>query len=190
MLEVEQADVDLRLREVAEASADIVPEGPLPISFHNGMAVRSGFLTAIIVWLLIILPVGGMIGMAIKIFMLLGGGSLAVILYTRRTGEMLSVTAGARMGWITGVMFYSIWILFFTATLVVLQDQGGLLEAYKKQLQDSQAPAATIQQLSEIMQSPAVFGTLMVATLVIVFMIFTLSMTVGGALAAKAMERK
>ena len=103
---------------------------------------------------------------------------------------MLTVAAGARLGWITGVLFYVIWILFFTVTLLVLQDQGGLLEAYKKQLQDANAPADTVRQITEIMQSPEVFGAMMVLMLGLVFIAFTLPMILGGAVAAKALERE
>lgn len=165
------------------------PTGPAPISFHNANAVRAGFFTAIIIWVLMIIPIGGVPGMLLKLFVLLGGGFLAVIFYSRRTGQQLSVAAGARLGWITGVMFYVIWILFFTVTILVLQDQGGLMEAYKKQLQETNAPADTVKQITEIMQSPEVFGAMMIMMLAMVFVAFTLPMILGGAAAAKALER-
>lgn len=174
------------LRAIAAAP---LPEGPAPISFHNANAVRAGFFTAIVIWLLMVIPIGGMAGMFLKLFVLLGGGFIAVLFYSRRTGQVLSVAAGARLGWITGVLFYVIWILFFTVTLLVLQDQGGLVEAYKKQLQDANAPAETIQQITEIMQSPEVFGAVMLLMLAMVFAAFTLPMILGGAVAAKALER-
>jgi hypothetical protein len=87
------------------------------------------------------------------------------------------------------VLFYVIWILFFTLTILVLQEQGGLLEAYKKQLEDSNANADTVRQLTEIMQSPEVFATMIVLMLAMVFVAFTLPMILGGAAAAKALER-
>ena len=126
------------LRAIAAAAAPA--EAPAAISFHNANAVRAGFFTAIIIWVLMIIPLGGLAGIFLKIFVLLGGGFLAVVFYSRRTGQLLTVAAGARLGWITGVLFYVIWVLFFTVTIVVLQDQGGLLEAYKKQLQEANAP--------------------------------------------------
>jgi ABC-type Na+ efflux pump permease subunit len=75
-------------------------------------------------------------------------------------------------------------------TILVLQDQGGLLEAYKKQLQDSNAPAETVKQITEIMQSPEVFGAMMILMLAMVFVAFTLPMILGGAAAAKALGRE
>ena len=66
----------------------------------------------------------------------------------------------------------------------------GLLEAYKKQLEESNAPADTIRQITEIMQSPEVFGAVMVLMLGMVFVAFTLPMILGGAVAAKALERE
>lgn len=177
------------LRALA-ASAPTVPETNLAvISFHNAPAVRSAFITAVLIWVLMIIPIGGVAGLLLKGFVLLGGGFIAVIYYTRRTGQLLTVAAGARLGWITGVLFYAIWMIFFTITILVLQDQGGLLEAYKKQLQESNASAETIQQITEIMQSPDVFAAMMVLMLAMVFVAFTLPMILGGAAAAKALER-
>ena len=175
------------LRAIAAAAAPA--EAPAAISFHNANAVRAGFFTAIIIWVLMIIPLGGLAGIFLKIFVLLGGGFLAVVFYSRRTGQLLTVAAGARLGWITGVLFYVIWMLFFTVTILVLQDQGGLLEAYKKQLQDSNAPAGTINQITEIMQTPEVFGAMMLLMLGVMFVAFTLPMILGGAAAAKALER-
>lgn len=183
---IEHSADDLR----AIASAAATAEAPTAISFHNANAVSTGFITAIIIWVLMIIPLGGVAGMLLKVFVLLGGGFLAVIFYTRRTGQMLTVAAGARLGWITGVLFYVIWMLFFTVTILVLQDQGGLLEAYKKQLQESNAPADTIKQITEIMQSPEVFGAMMLLMLGVMFVAFTLPMILGGAVAAKALERE
>ncbi|MBI2688674.1 MAG: hypothetical protein HYX27_20415 [Acidobacteria bacterium] len=176
------------LRALATEAQAAPATGPAPISFHNANAVRAGFVAAIIIWLLMIIPIGGVAGMFLKLFVLLGGGSLAVFFYSKRTGQVLSVSAGARLGWITGVLFYVIWILFFTVTIIVLQDQGGIIEAYRKQLQESNAPADTVKQLTEIMQSPEAFGALIVMMLAMVFVAFTLPMILGGAVAAKALE--
>lgn len=179
------------LRAIASGANLGVLESPGVINFRNANAVRVGFFTAIIIWVLMVIPVGGMAGMFLKLFVLLGGGFLAVIFYSKRTGQMLSVSAGARLGWITGVLFYVIWILFFTVTIVVLQSQGGsLLDAYKKQLEESNAPADSIRQITEIMQSPEMFGAVMALMLVLVFVAFTLPMILGGAVAAKALERE
>ncbi|MBM3788107.1 MAG: hypothetical protein FJW30_27505 [Acidobacteria bacterium] len=173
--------------------AEPTPAGqatPAGISFHNANAVRAGFFTAIIVWVLIVLPVGGPLGMLLKLLLLGAGGFLAVIFYTRRTGEILSVASGARLGWITGVLFYVIWILFFTVTLVVVQQEGGgLIEAYRKQLVEAQTPAETMKQMMELMNSPGIFATAIIMMLVLFFAIFTLPMIVGGAVAAKMLER-
>lgn len=177
------------LRAIVSAAPAVIPETPALISFANADAVRAGFYTAIIIWVLMILPVGGAPGLTLKLAVLLGGGFLAVIFYSRRTGQILTVAAGARLGWITGVLFYVIWMLFFTATILLLRDQGGLLEAYKKQLQESNAPADTIKQITEIMQSPEAFGAAMVLMLGVMFIAFTLPMILGGAAAAKALKR-
>ena len=75
------------------------------------------------------------------------------------------------------------------ATGDVLQEPGGWAEVYRKQLEESKAPAETLQQMNEIMQSPEMLGMMMVLVLLIFFVLITLPMVVGGAVAAKAMER-
>lgn len=165
-----------------------MPEPASVITFHNANAVRAGFLTAVLIWILMIIPLDGVPGLLLKLFVLISGGFIAVVVYTRRTGQVLSVAAGARMGWITGVLFYVIWILFFTAILV-LREQGDLMDAYKKQLQDSNASAETVRQVTEIMQSPEVFSAMIVLMLAMVFVAFTLPMIVGGAAAAKTLTK-
>jgi ABC-type sugar transport system permease subunit len=134
-------------------------------------------------------PIGGPIGILFRLFILLAGGFVSVYFYNKRTGETLTVTAGARMGWITGVVFYVIWMVFFTITLILLQSEGGLLKAYQEQLKESAAPQAGVEQLMEIMKSPEMFATMLVVTLGVVFFVFTLSMIAGGALAAKILPR-
>jgi hypothetical protein len=166
------------------------PDGPAAISFHNSRAVSAAFYTAIVIWVLMIIPLGGVAGLILKLFVLLGGGFLAVLFYSRRTGQLLSVAAGARLGWITGVLFYAIWMLFFTVTILVIEDQGGLAGVYRKQLQEANYPADTVQQMTEIMQSPEAFGALIVVMLIVVFVAFTLPMILGGAAAAKALGRE
>jgi hypothetical protein len=177
------------VRAAAEATLGAAAMGPAPISFHNGHAVRTAFLSALLVWMLMIVPIGGPIGILFRLFILLAGGFVSVYFYNKRTGETLTVTAGARMGWITGVVFYVIWMVFFTITLILLQSEGGLLKAYQEQLKESAAPQAGVEQLMEIMKSPEMFATMLVVTLGVVFFVFTLSMIAGGALAAKILPR-
>jgi len=89
----------------------IAPQTPLvqvsgEISFHNRLAVRIGFIAAMgavmisvfpIPWPLVRLPVA-----------FLAAGFLAVYLYSRRTGQTLSIRSGARMGWITGIFSFTL----------------------------------------------------------------------------------
>ncbi|MBL8239077.1 MAG: zinc ribbon domain-containing protein [Bryobacterales bacterium] len=165
------------------------PESLAHISFHNTRAVSAAFYTAILIWILMVIPLGGLAGFLLKMFVLLGGGSLAVIFYSRRTGQILSVAAGARLGWITGVLFYVIWMLFFTVTIVAVQEQGGLIELSRKQLKEANYPADSVQQMTEIMNSPEAFGVFIVIMLIVMFIMVTLPMILGGAAAAKAMGR-
>lgn len=189
-------DADLRelalaseVKAAAEAAFADVAGAPAPINFRNTHAVRTAFLSALLIWMLMIVPLGGAAGILFRLAILLGGGFLSVYFYNRRTGGFVSVAGGARLGWITGVVFYLIWIVFFTVTLLALQSEGGLVEAYRQQLESSSAPQAGVEQVMEIMKSPEMFAAMLLVTLGLVFFVFTLSMIAGGALAAKILPR-
>lgn len=178
------------VEDTAPVKAAAIPDPHPRIDFKNAHAVRAAFLTALLIWLLVNIPLGGAAGILLKLGVLVAGGFLAVVLYCRRTGEMLSVASGARLGWITGVVFYAIWILFFTVAILAVQQQGSLMELWQKQLEESNAPAATIQQINEFVRSPEVFGVMIIIMLGVFFLLFTLPMIVGGAVAAKMLDRE
>ena len=178
------------LRAMAAASAAATPSTPAAIGFHNANAVRAGFITAIILWMIMTIPIGGWAEIVVKGFVLLGGGFLAVLFYSRGTGQVLSALAGARLGWVTGVLFYVIWIIYTTVKVVIEQSRGSLSESLLKQLHESKAPAESIRQMTDIMQSPGSYSTLILLSLAMVFVAFTLPLIVSGAVAAKALERE
>jgi hypothetical protein len=171
------------------SAATAKPAGPLPISFRNPLAVRTASLTALLVWLLITIPIGGAFGLLLRLFLLAGGGFLSVVLYARWTGEPLSILSGARLGWITGVLFFVLAILYFTIHLVEQQQNGGILEAWRQQLKESNTPQQDAEELMRILDAPGALPVFMLLTLAIMFGFFTLPMIAGGALAAKMLER-
>src|SRR3984957_8547658 len=82
------------------------------IGFHNGLAVRIGFVAAIGAVLIAMLPVPlPFVRLPIAF---VAAGFLAVFLYSRRTGQTLSIRNGARMGWITGIFSFTAVTIFFT----------------------------------------------------------------------------
>ncbi len=166
-----------------EIVVQVAPTGPAEINFHNGIAVRVGFLAAAIVQLLMTLSVvAGPIMMPV---VLCGGGYYAVFLYRRRTGAGLTVANGARMGWITGVFTFVITTVFFTLGVAVLAGSDELMKAYKDSAAGLGMPPDAANQLQKVMNDPATFGLSIVFTLILQFFLLTVLCSVGGALCAK-----
>ena len=102
------------------------PPPPLPVNFHNPIAVRIAFLVSLVTALLSWLPL-------LNLVMWAGAGFFAVFLYRRRTGYLLTVRAGVQMGWITGVMSFAVTIVFFTATILPTALSGGVGALFQAQ---------------------------------------------------------
>src|ERR1035438_9100199 len=79
--------------DVPPPSAPPRPE-PLPLNFHNPIAVRIAALVALSGTALFFLPYLNWFA----------AGFFAVFFYRRRTGRPLNLESGVRMGWMTGVI--------------------------------------------------------------------------------------
>ena len=113
-------------------------------------------------------------------------GFFSVYLYRRRTGHLLDVASGLRMGWVTGVLTSAILTVLITLTFVLVAlRSGGLARFYQEQLRTMQWDESTIQQAVKALNSPAVLATSIISFLLFVFAIVTFFCTAGGALGAK-----
>jgi hypothetical protein len=141
---------------------------PVPLNFHNRAAVRIAFLVSGLATLLSFLPY-------LNWFL---GGFLAVFLYRRRTGQLLNLESGVRMGWITGLLTFAIMTLLLAFSLVTLQAVGGIA-AFQTEFKGMVDPRV-IESFKQL-QSPQELAKLLVQ-----FFVFTtlLSMA-GGALGVK-----
>lgn len=185
-----QVDGLAALRQPVAAEAEPPQPAPpsrlLEVNFHNPVAVRTGLLTALIASLTNSLPI------PIPGWLLLsqcGAGFLAVYLYGRRTGQPLSVLSGARMGWITGIFSFMIGIVFFTLSILVIMNQGGLAAFFRENMQGRMASSADLDRLVDAMQEPTGLAVVIVLMLVLLFVLFTVFPTLGGALGAKVLQR-
>jgi hypothetical protein len=111
-----------------------------------------------------------------------GSGYFAVWLYNRRTGQRLSVTSGARLGWITGVFSFVILMVILTVTVLVIG-----LDAYLAMVRDNLSAAAATQPNLKVPPSGTLPG--MFLFLVTAFAIFTVAASIGGAFGAKVLEK-
>src|ERR1017187_10361537 len=82
---------------------------PLPLNFRNPIAVRIALMAAVGATLLNFL---------VPILNWPAAGFFAVFLYCRKTGTRLDVSAGVKIGWITGLLTYGFAAIVFAATLI------------------------------------------------------------------------
>jgi hypothetical protein len=162
------------------------PPAPLPaeISFHNRLAVRVAFIAALSSVFLFLVPVPFPVIRLLLPF--LAGGFFAVFLYSRRSGQALSIRGGARMGWITGVFSFTMISVVFAFAMVEISNQGGLAKFVQSQLPANDARAEFAQTLND----PAMLGVLMLLSLGMLFVVLTALPVIGGALGAKVLEKE
>jgi hypothetical protein len=145
------------------------------MNFRNPVALRIAFtaatLAALLSWVPILDPI-----------LWLGAGYFSVFFYRRRTGHLLNLAAGLRMGWITGVMMFAILALLFTAFVIALNTSGSMemLQAYFKNASDPR-----LQEGLKMLQS----GSGVAIFLMQLFLFITCLSMVGGALGAKLVGR-
>ena len=155
------------------------------IGFHNRLAVRIGFITALSAVLLFLFPLPfPFIRLTV---VLLAAGFLAVFLYTRRTGQMLTIRSGVRMGWITGIFSFVLISVLMTAALVAISSQGGLASYLKSQFPANDARSDT---LAQALSDPATLAGGMIFALLMLFVVLTALPMIGGALGAKVLAKE
>jgi len=158
---------------------------PLEISFHNRLAVRISFLAALAAVLTFLFPLPFPAPRLMAAF--LAAGFLSVFLYTRRTGQPLSIRSGARMGWITGIFSFALLSTLLTAALVAISNQGGLVKFFKEQLP---ANDARTQTLAQALDDPVNLAGGMLFALILMFIVLTTLPMIGGALGAKVFAKE
>lgn len=168
--------------EVEPAPAP-VPEGPATppeIGFNNGLAVRVCLLAAALALALSSIPVSPWL----PLILMLAAGAFSVYLYRRRTGQALSVRAGLRMGWMTGVLGFVISMVLMTIALALLPAST---EALHRALREqSGLPEEMIERALEITRNPVQ----LLLSLLLGFFTFSLTAAAGGALGARLLDRR
>lgn len=112
-------------------------------------------------------------------------GFLSVYIYRRRTGQLLTVDNGLRMGWITGLLGSTIASVLFTVSVVALNNQGGIAEMLQAQARKMPGNEANMQEAIKMMESPSGLAVFVIMALLFLFLIITFLCTAGGALGAK-----
>ena len=154
-----------------------------PIGFRNGAAVRAGLIAGISGFILLILS-GQLRLPAVTFLSLVAAGFWAVFLYERRTGEKLSMLHGAHLGWISGIFGFALTAVMLGALVAALSDPA-VLEAMRQQLRGATIGDAQIDQMINVIHDPS----LLLMSIVVTFLLFTVLPACGGALGAKLLDR-
>jgi hypothetical protein len=160
--------------DVPPPSAPPRPE-PLPLNFHNPIAVRIALVAAVSATVLSLL---------LPIVNWLAAGFFAVFFYCRKTGFRMDVGAGVKIGWITGLIAYGFYAIVFTVEQLPDALSGHLGKTILEQMKNSafQDPA-TLKQMTQVVQSDP--GMVILFLLGALFIFVTCLSMVGGALGAK-----
>ena len=173
----------------SESVAEFVPPAAPPIetaprppalNFHNLVAVRIAFIVAPVAFLLSWIP-------ALNLILWIAAGFLAVFFHRRRTGVLLDVRAGVRLGWITGVIMFAITTVIFTLTVVPVAANGGIATLFRQQLKNPSDP--NVQEALRLLETTPGLATILIAMLFMLFVFITLLSMAGGALGAKFVSR-
>jgi hypothetical protein len=158
---------------------------PLAPSFHNPIAVRVGlFVASIAALLCVLLPFGCVIWLP-------SAGFIAVYLYSKRTGQSLSVRSGARMGWIAGIMSFAIFTVVFTVGTVAIANQpGGLSVAFREALRSQSVPQQQLEDALQVLSTPTGQASVYIFALLFSFTVTAVFCTAGGAIGAKVLEKE
>jgi hypothetical protein len=149
------------------------PPPPLPINFGNPIAVRVAFLMSLAILMTAFVP---LVNLLIVVWCLLAGWG-GVRLYRRLTGLRLTVAAGARLGFLTGVLAtVSLTIIF---ALGMLFSSHEIIDEFAAQMARQPSP------LAEVAKNPSAVGTLLVMSMLVMFVLMVGICAAGGALGAK-----
>ena len=166
-----------------------VPQAPFvqvsgEISFHNRLAVRVGLISAVAAVLVSVVPLPFIF---LRLLAYLAGGFLAVYLYSRRSGQILSIRSGARMGWITGIIAFAIVGVLAGVFVAAILSQPELAKQIQSQLPAKDASSSSI---AEALNDPTKFSIELAQSLGVSFVLLTALPIIGGVLGAKVLTKE
>jgi hypothetical protein len=119
---------------------------------------------------------------------LLTGGALAVVLYQRRfPGARFTTGMGAKLGALVGALGFGLFSVLTAVELVIFRNSGemrkALMDAVDKAAQRSADPQA--QAAAAQLKSPEGLAFIMIGGMVVMFVIFLMITSLGGAVGAR-----
>lgn len=186
-----QRDEWLNAEPEPEPPAPVPPAAPVPaevsftpVNFGNPVAVRLGFVAALMGNLFTFLLY---FGCPLWLF---GAGLLAATWYARRTHEPMTVERGVRMGWITGLFSFMIFTVLFTFSFVAAVRSGEFERTTREQIENLPFGQGNVEAFLDLLRSPAGMALNLLVSLFVMFLVFTVFAAMGGAFAAKLAQRR
>ncbi len=142
------------------------------LNFRNPVAIRIALAAAAVATLMSFVPYLNW----------LAAGFFAVFFYRRRTGALLNMESGVRMGWMTGILMFGMMALLLTVSLLFFQAAGGIA-AVQAEFKNAVDPRV-LEALKILQNGPEVARLLLQ-----LFVFTTLLSMAGGALGAKMVGR-
>lgn len=162
----------------APPSALSSPETP-GISFKNSRAVLVSLVVAAAT--LLGIAIVAVIMPLLAPFLLCGAGVASARLYRGHSSAPLSTSAGARLGWMTGLWLFLVVFLMLTVGAIYIADPRGW--------QQAQAVWAKVPQLATLPRSQHDFLMQLLLEIPFFFFFLTLLPGLGGMLGAKLAAR-
>jgi uncharacterized membrane protein (DUF485 family) len=153
------------------------PMGDMQVSFANPVVLRIAFAAAALSILM-----DSMLSVLFIIWAM-GAGFMAVWMYRRRTGLPVSVSSGAKLGWITGVFSFVISTVMVTAAVLLSGDK--LAQELRHQVTTTWSKDPNYQQILSTFENPATFATAIVFAMFFFFVLLSVASVAGGALGAR-----
>jgi len=115
----------------------------------------------------------------------LAGGFFAVYLYRRRTGQKVTVLAGAHLGWISGIIVFAIVTVVLTGVMLMLSQPE-----FVQSMRDQMAKMSSVSQEEltkriDLLRTPSGLALGLFET----FVSYTVLTALGGAVGAKILNR-
>ncbi|HEX3877426.1 MAG TPA: zinc ribbon domain-containing protein [Bryobacteraceae bacterium] len=144
----------------------------MPVSFRNPAALRIALFVGV---------AGGLINDVLPLVAWLAAGFFAVFFYRRKTRDRVNVAAGMRIGWLTGLIMFTMWGIAFAA-----MGMSGTLAAQFEQRAKSLPFYSTDPSYVQIARAMT-SGPGLLLPLAFGFVIIICLSMAGGALGAKSL---
>jgi hypothetical protein len=121
---------------------------------------------------------------------MLGAGALTVVLYRERAQSDVSTGMGFRLGALTGLLGYVVYVVFFGLMQVMRGRQ--FRAAFRQQLEKAAAanPDPAVRQMVERISTPEGIATVITIMLAVFLAVFVLFAAAGGALGGSLFGRR